>query len=507
MKYLVVFFAFACVLFIYQYPNIAPFSNVPNDYVYLGQNSYFDPWDVNLYVSAIRYGQNGELLLPNLYTSLPNQPVAIYSVLTSIGFMFKSVNPFLVFHVSSLATGVILLIGMFFLILKLKFSFYKALFLTFLISLSGGFGFLFQKTQIADISNSAFTFYSTFQKAHEAIGVGGYLFALTFAYFFFEERKIQYVVISCASLLLTALIYPYFIAVFLLTTAFYYFFSGRKKGDFWIFIISIPSILVAVFSAGQFLINPTFGNVGANLSTDIVQFLLGYGVLIPLFVYLLFQKKRSNLTIFLSLWFLVTFFLSLVPFGPGKIFLRGSFFPLVILGLLSLELLVRKYKKLDPAVFYTVFVVFLVGTSFFIFYSRISNSYTKNPWTYMDMKDYRIFETLNRYTQKDSTVLTFYRLSNQIPAFTHNRVYFGHFLQTPDADSTLRQAATFVGDNGLIEDKRKFIKSKNVNFIIWGDEEKALLTSKNNKNNEVVKYLESIEKIGDAGQFEIYKTK
>jgi len=65
----------------------------------------------------------------------------------------------------------------------------------------------------------------------------------------------------------------------------------------------------------------------------------GYGILLPVFRVQLFFMKKTSFVRYLSWWIISALILAFVPFGPGKIFLRELFFPLIPVDVLQLQLL------------------------------------------------------------------------------------------------------------------------------------------------------------------------
>lgn len=497
------------ILFIYHYPDIFALYHVPSGMVYLSQNSYFDPWDVNLYVSAIRYGQHAGIALPNLYTTTPNLPVYIYSVLTTLGMIFKTADPFLVFHWAAVATGILLIFGMFWGIVSLGFSYLKSMLLVYVVSLAGGFGFLGNSLSSADISSSAFTFYSTFQKPHEALGVLGYIISLILFYRLCIDKEISYVKLFflVCFLSISVFIYPYFLISYFLTAGLFSFYLFRTKGKklFGILMIAtLPAFIISLFSYTQFLINPTFGNVGINLGLNIFSVFLGYGILIPVFVYYLFFIPKTKLGVFLSIWIFVTIILAFLPIGPGKIFFRGSFFPFCVVFVIAIDAFLKKKQSWNKYLVYGLFSILLMGTGFYIFYSRMTNSYSSNPWTYMSTEEFSVITYLNKNAKPGSGVLTYYMLSNQIPAFTNNRVFIGHHLQTPDESKKTNEAAYFIAGAGNIETKRNFLVKNNISYFVWGKKEEALYGKNINPENKIKELLGTLIPIYKNKGFVVY---
>lgn len=501
------------VLFIYHYPDVYAYMKTPPDRVFMGQNQFFDPWDINVYVGAIRFGQSGNITLPNLYTSIPNTPVHIYTFLTTIGFVFRTVSPFTLFQISNLFTGFLLIISIFFACLLMGVSRAKSLFVTALVSLGGGLGFLGGKISSADISDSSFTFYSTFQKPHEAVAVACYILSLVLIFKFVTGKKQAVIKILpiIILLLVTVFIYPYFVLSYLLIVGIFILFAFNLKDRFRKLIYAVTIIVPAIFTsyvmALQFIINPTFGNVGSNLSIGLLPVVTGFGVLVPVFLYFLFYLPKNKALIFLSIWFVVTFALAVLPIGPGKIFFRGSFFPIVLLCVICLDEIKKKLKGVDPAIFYAAFSALLLGTSIYIFLARMGNSDKQNTWVYINRSEYELFDALNKNTPSGTSVLTYYKLSNQIPALTHNRVYFGHLLQTPDALSKTGLAAQFIAGAGSVEAKNRFLKQNNISYIIWGDEEEKVYEANLSQGNKIKDALSQMKSIYKNPDFEIYSVK
>lgn len=500
------------VLFAYHFPDFFAFINTPKGMVYLGQNSYFDPWDVNIYVSTIHHGQWGGILLPNLYTTLVNKPIVIYSLLTIIGFIFRNTNQFLLFNVYSIMTGIFLILGLFYLIKKLGLSTQLSLFSVLIICLGGGVGFIgLGKIFSSDINNSAFTFYGTFQKPHEAIAILCYIAALILCYRLITNNysKIYNLFHIIVCLTITLFIYPYFFATFFLIIITFLFFYKRTtflslKDYVYLVILGIPSWAIVLFISNQFYINPTFANVQQNIGIDFVSMLLGFGILIPIFIYQLFYLPKSYLKTFLSLWFIVTFFLSILPFGPGRIFFRGSFFPIVLLSVLALNYMTKGMGKIGRYSIFLLFGILLIGSSVYIFFVRLANSTHEGNFIYMMQDEYAVFQFLNVNTPQNSGVLTLYTLGNQIPAFTYNRVYIGHVLQTPDAQNKLQSASIFYSGLYPVNEQLTFLKQNNISFVIFGPEEKKFYNKYAQKGNSLMDTFQALKIVYKNNLISVY---
>lgn len=472
------------VLFIYKFPDIYTYVYTPKNMVFLGQNPWFDTTDVEVYVSAIHYGQAKHVLLSNLYTSIPNNAVLIYPFYTLLGFFFSTINPFLLFFLSSIVTGVIVIFGMYWMSRAIGLSTRSALYICFVTSLAGGFGFfLYGHLPSADM-NDAITFYTTFLKPHEGLAISLYLsfFILFYKAFIEQSNHSNKLKIACIIfLMLLMFFYPYFIVnMALITFCFLFFFIKERFLERYflpLLVLYIPAIIIFFFISNQFSTNPTFSGLLQHADTNILATIIGFGVLLPLIIYQLFFLKKSLLQKYLLTWIGITLILAILPFGPGKLFLRGIFFPLVLASFFTIQEICTTYRlsSLKRIAMFSILLILTIGTSINIFLLRLHliHHVYETSWTYMLKDDYRIFSYINRHISPTKVFLTGEILGNQIPAFTQNRVYFGHIQQTPDASERLYNAMAFYAGVIPKETLVENLKVNNISYILWGPEEKS----------------------------------
>ena len=71
--------------FLMRGPDFIRAKTTPVGKWYTGQASWFDPWDLNVYFSAIGWGKRDGILFLNLYDTESSQPMPIYSLYTLMG--------------------------------------------------------------------------------------------------------------------------------------------------------------------------------------------------------------------------------------------------------------------------------------------------------------------------------------------------------------------------------------------------------------------------------------
>ncbi len=491
-----IFFGLALLFlhFLNLYPNYLAWKKTPPEYHYSGQISWLDPWDINVYVAAISWGQQGHFLLKNRYTSLEHQPSLVYPLYTGLGMIFPKTNPFLLFHLTTLATGSILFLCLFVISSyflnssKKAVSTHKtknyAVLSALSISLAGGLGWLFKHQFFsADINNTAFSFHSAFQRPHDAIGTCLYLLSL-FNYFLFLKNiknKYRHLIFATFFSLLLIIFFPYYLLNIVLIIGFLFFYKKQRQNYCLTFSNFLP--LLISFSLTAFLTILYFGHLkstgfasvaGQKLNpTRLLGVILGYGIVLPIAISsLLTTKKLTFKQLFLVSWFVISLLTAFVPFGFAIFYLRALFAPLIIIIFSKIKNIWLQNKKLAMLLL-NCFLLFLPLSNFFIFFQRIADiPNTNNSWLYQKQKIFDAFNYLNKQPKKN--ILSYYTLGNYLPAHTNKNVVFGHLIQTPDVKNLTKKIKSFYANKLTEEQAEKFLSLYCVDYVILSYEEKKL---------------------------------
>lgn len=479
------------VIFINVYPNYYALSHTEPGFRFSGQASWFDPWDINVYVSAIRSGSTNGLLLSNSYTTTPHHPVLLYSVYTLAGSLFPSLNPFLLFHILAVLSSFIFLIVLFFLI-KVFLKDIKIVFIVFfLVSLGGGLGWLFfPKIESADLFMTGFTFTSHFQRGHESLGILFYLSALVFFYLGTTRKNLFFNFLSLGSTFLMILFYPYYLLSYGLIC---YAYSLKK--NYYVYIIFNFLIALSFLAVYYFHLNSSLGFAGVlsqQLNTpNIISLILGYAVLLPFLIIALTKWNKDDQNFFLSSWIVLSLSLSFLPLGFARFFLRTLFLPIIMLIFLNLERITQTIRLSKQVII--VLLIFLVPLStFYIFYRRLAEVTKKNPWYFISEEEGKALDYLDKHSPKGSGVLSYYTLGNYIPAYSSNRVYFGHYIQTPSSSGKIQNILRFYAQNYSDDDAKSLLKIENISYVIFGNEEKYITKAYTKKTTLKYPFLKPV---------------
>lgn len=487
-KFIFFFCLIFCFIFlIINFPDFYANKKTPKGYFFSGQASYFDPWDINNYLGIINYSQkNKTILVDNLYTTEKTQPTFIYFVYSLAGRFFPF-EPLLIYYLLRFFSSVFLLIS----ITYGAHIFLKDNLLRILavigVALGGGLGWVFGERFLgADVFIGSFTFFEAWTKPHEGLALTFYILSLTF---FFQKRFVLFII----SLILLLFFYPYYYLAFSLFVIFVLlirkilFKELILKKEILTLSLSLIISGVVAFGYSLVLLESSYSQLrNAFLSPPFFSILIGYGFYLLMVLLGFFNSKlRKNKNfIYLSASFFLSLLIVYLPFSFSRLFIRGLFFPLVILALLVIDSLcfnrVKKYYLSFLLIFISLF------STVFITNWRIKEIKNNNPWYYQKNEVRQGFDEIKNL--KKDGVLTNYIIGNYLPRYTGRKVFFGHPNQTPNLQKKELEAAKFFLGEFKEDEAKEFLKKNNINIVFILKEERKFnysLLKKVFENKEV----------------------
>lgn len=469
------------------FPHFYAYLHTPNEMVFSGQASWFDPWDVNVYVAAIRSGASHGVTLTNLYTSTPNVPIVIYPVYTLAGALFgRLIDVWILFYLLSAICTVAMTFSLYFAIKVFIKQNQNALVAVFLTLFGGGIGWmLFPVFQSSDLFVTGFTFISSLQRPHEAIGMMLYIGSIVTSYLAINCHSTPKYILTLLLIIGTVVFYPYYAISFLVIFGIWTMSSTisiyRTKSAISVYhlasytAIAITVTVVTVLYYLHVRSNPTFSSVVAQIlpQPNIINNLFGYGVLAIVYLLQLWKGKRDKQYYFLNMWVMVSVILSLVPLGFTRFYLRSLYLPIVIFAVTNIDIVSRVFSISKR--FVAVCLVILVPiSSFFIFYKRISEVNNNNSWYYISKSEKAGLDYLVQNQSNTNGVLASYKLGNMIPAFATIPVYFGHLFQTPNAKDKLDNLYRFYTKGYTSKDAQTWLNQARICYVVYSVDEIAI---------------------------------
>ena len=487
-KYLVqitVAFIIFSAIFITKFPTLYHALHTPPELFFTGQISWFDAWDINAYVSYIRFGQRHGVLLENTYTLEPHQGVFVFQTYTILGVInrFLNLDPFLLFHIASIITGLLLLLSVFYVVSLVFRSSADRLASFSVIALGGGLGWIKNLELSADYRLAGFTLINTLERSHDALSA---LFIVLFIGFlgqYINTGKKRFIILSLISSFLVYTIHPPLalisFTVYLLSL---FIFQNKINIKYYLKGFSVLLIfysLYYLFVLRAFLLSPGYKNIsGQSLwNPDFQTIILGFGLLMIGIISSFVNKSSRELIKLVKIIFIVQLILLFSPFGFHLYYAKGIFIWGVILAVSGFAFLIKKnYIK------FILLPVIIISLPFRIFaFSRLMKADYSNQYYYLDRKEGQTLKFISSLPS-DSSLLSLYRIGNVIPAFSSGRVFLGHGINTVDFNRKILLANKFYLTSDT-DFQKKFLQNNKIDYVYFGFEEQLL-----RKNNSIPQF-------------------
>lgn len=462
-------------------PDLVRLKNTPAEKWYTGQASWFDPWDLNVYFSAIGWGKRGGILFQNLYDTQSSGGLPIYSLYTILG---KVSSPFnlsnaLTFHLTGLVTSFFLImIIWWFIKIFLENEIEKVVAFT-LILLGGGLGWLFfPKNLLPDIGQPGFTLASALQRPHEAVSLG--LFLLSLGSFWQAIVLKNWRLLVCGSLgyFLMLFFHPYSalpLGAILFCFGVYWWLKTDSREFLKVFVsLGVWAGAYFLLAGKDLLANPTFSGLASQVqdSPSLVYAILGWGLLFPFAVVAFFSREKSDKALFFKMWLVVQWLIIYLPFGFRRLMIRGLWIPVAILAVKGIRIVASKIKW-DYYLTAGLLLFFASFSTLYVSYKRLTET-PENRWIYLTRQEGETINYLKTHGQDEEEVLASYRIGNLIPAHTKKRVYLGHSFQTPNAEERMGEIYRFFAGKMTEVEAREFLGKAKITWVFWGPDEKAI---------------------------------
>ncbi len=466
-------------------PDLIKSLTKPANKWYTGQASWFDPWDHNVYFSAIGWGKRGGLTFPNLYDTQSKKPMLVYTAYVLIGRLtgFLNLSNSLSFHLAAVFFSFILgIIIWWFLGVFIREKKEKTIIFILLI-FGGGLGWLFfPQLVLPDLGQPGFTLESAFRRPHEAISLSLFLLAVGLFWQGIKIKKNKLLILGALSTFLMSFFHPYSfltLIVIFFSYGIFYWLKNNSTQYFKILILLLLSGAAWFLVIGKSLIdNPGFSGLIQQVQSSPAPLLavLGWGVLFPLTLAGLFSKTDSKEDNFFKIWFIFGWMIIYLPFGFQRLLIRGLWFPVVILAVKSLSWLAKKFN-LNYISLAVILIVISNFTSFSTFFRRLNES-PENRWIYLSADEGEVINYLRLKGKNEQGVLASYRIANLIPAQSTKRVWAGHEFQTPNFNDRIRKVNKFFSGTMTDDEARSFLNKTKTSWVFFGLDEQEIAQSK-----------------------------
>lgn len=461
-------------------PTLWTYLKTPPGLWFVGFQFLHPPWDINVYLAAMRQGFLGHWQFLTPYDTTLTQPLPAYFLFyLLLGHLSRifSLPIVLVYHLSGLFLTVLLFFVLYFFLAVFVEGRKWRILAIFLIAFGGGLSWLvFPKSYFADLRLAGATFFQILPLPHFLLNQIFFLLSLLFAFWAAIFKRRHFIYWGTFSGLGLAIVHPYSLAVVVFVSGGYLFLTlalrqrlaGRRylleQLFFWVL-----TLLIFYFI---FRGNPLLTQKGPLIFPW--EILWGYGGLTFLAVLgaYSFWQEKSEKSIFLLSWLLFHFFFLYLPlpFWP-MVGLKGYFIILVLAAVAGLKRFLVMFTRPRLIVFLVVLLSCL--TQFLAVLSLFSPFYLYDGWTYLKKDEKQAFDFLLKNTGEGSTVLSSYKIGNFIPANSNGRVYLGHDLVSFDFGRREKNIENFYAGK-LSVPPSQFLKNEKIDYVFWKPEEKKL---------------------------------
>jgi len=449
---------------------------------FTGQASWVDQIDLSLYFRVIRHGmEQKSFLLPNMADSTNTATAVLYPVYTLIGMIARpfSHDPILVFHLSGVVTGILLMMAAFWLMgLFIKDDVWKLIGWYWLF-LTGGFGWiLYPGTVLPDIGVPIFNLWSALRSPHEAVMMISLMIFLGSTFQFFSQKKLQLGRLWRAGLStgMIGVSHPQTLVPLGLIGGLFGLMMTKHqaKKRLWYWLTTIVGMIAVYFvTIGQSVVASPM-TMGLRMQGTYVfpvwYWLAGWGVTGLLMMYGWRNYKKN---VFIWLWFVIQLVLFYLPGVPYRgMMIRGIWIAVILLGVQGAAKLTKKYAWKEWVVGLVVLVL-SGGDMLFIFNKRMDIQHVGKT-AFISQADGQMMQYLLQQGRADEGVIGSYRMANSAMGQTRLVPYVGHYPLTPGFTTRYPEVIRFYQQHISDAEAERWLRQGKISWIMMGTEEQQL---------------------------------
>lgn len=471
------------IVLIVSLPYLIAFRAAAPDNIFGG--FLLNPLDGNSYLAKMRQGLNGDWKFTLPYTAFPGEGAYIFMFFILLGHLAGWFGSSLLFtfHFVRILSVIAMSLALYNFCLK-SFENRGSRWIAFsLASLGSGLGWLaipFGEFTADFWVAEAYPFLSAYANAHFPLAIALQIWLLT------PSNAVKFTFVNgiknALAALLLAVISPFGVIVVGLVWIGYFIWE-YLRGEQWaavavkmgvIAIASAPQMLyylwvsrshiqLSAWNAQNITITPPLWDVALSLSPLIILAIWG-GFTIG-------KSENPNLRI-AAVWMGLCLIFIYIPLPLQRRFLQGIYVPLVILAVVAIEQIIASRPRLR-VIFPAAIFILVLPTNIVILLTAFFAANTLDPNIYLTQSEHDAYTWLDENTRKDSLILAAPDSGLLIPAYSHNRVIYGHPFETVDAENKKEGLEMFFQefDSGQAA---LFLDENQVDYILFGPREMEL---------------------------------
>ncbi|MEK6221678.1 MAG: hypothetical protein N2D54_05470, partial [Chloroflexota bacterium] len=268
-------------------------------------------------------------------------------------------------------------------------------------------------------------------------------------------------------------------------------------------LISIASAPVLIYYYYISMSHPVVAgwtNQNITFAPELLDFLISFSPVLFLAVpgAVIAFKSNNLLLIKIAIWAVFCISLVYLPISlQQRRFMIGLIVPLVILSVIAIEEWRLKSGASQRKSFWSYSALFLLATPsiLIIYFVSFSAIQSKDPSIYLSKYEREAFAWIDNNLPNNSLILSGGEIGNFIPAYTIQRVLFGHHHETVNANYWLESVSNFYSSDTSNTDQIEFLNTNQVDYIFYGRREKEIGAQN---------FLESFDLVFNQGDVQIF---
>lgn len=468
--------------------------------------------DMYTYLSYIEQSREGKWLLENLYTTESQKATLIRPSYVIIGKFAALTHTSSLFgyHAGRIGFSIIFCIVLYAFIRKLFEKESHRLVAFILVLSSSGLGFLlgniFPQSSDLWIPESN-TFLTLSESPHFILSQILMLLGFMMYVSFLEKKRLRFAALSCLCFVPLAFEHP-FDLIIAIPVIFLFALWERKVSITKTVFICLICLMGLMYPLLELKLNPLYALEqiqGASISPAPINYLLGFGFLIPLALVGAekYFKSKKNIVKLLFVWIAIGYILLYAPVSFQRRMSEGLHIPIAIfasVGLVHLsERINKRLRQLTIPVLAFCVVLLSCGSFYSLWndYSTIAKNTSTNYYYFISRKDKEAIDWLGNNSERGDIILSNWFYGNLIPMIGR-KVYVGHTAQTIHFDDKIARVNAFLIDQDIFS-SITFLHQNNIKYIYLG------------KNDAMKQYgfkpdeKEFLNKVYDNEEASIYK--
>lgn len=496
--------------------------------------------DVSAYLSRIRQGMEGELLVTFLHTPERHESALIQPIYPLLGQISRlasdNLSPILVFHVARISVAIFMYLALYQLAAVIWVRVRSRQLFFVIVSFFSGFGWIgvalsggtLPGNLSVDLTQShIYPFYSSLISVHVPLTIAciALLAAIIINAFRPGVDSVPTVnnsgIVAFGLSIVLVFIYPESYVLFalslLITVVAHWYFAREitPREGLWMLWILVPALPVVIYYLLLMRSNPFFMEWLIQRSGYLpspINVMIGLGGVLIIAIPAIFRAIRrfeSDGDRYMIVWLAVALIGVYLPIAIHAFFLIGVMIPIAYFATRAIEDVWLKYiPRRRRILVLIVSLPFLIMSNMFALALPII-SLNDEPAIHSAgtvlSSDYRVtLEWLNPRVSGRHVILASPEVGAWIPLWLGSRTVYGHPTETMQAQTKLREVHSWYAMNtredcsNLVAGEVGFERRYSVNYVIYGPLEKRLGPA------ECIKNLVFVASFGDVSVYQVF---